>query len=253
MDYRLTDSRQDPVGQSEGYYCEKLIRLEPLSWCYLPWNEMPIRQSPLLRNGYVTFGSLNHPMKMNDEVISVWARILREVDQSQLVFRSRDADASGDRIVDRFVSYGIGPERLRPIGRQSLQKYLDCLSQVDVALDPFPYNGHVTSCDTLWMGVPLVTLIGRQAVSRIGADILANLEMNDLIAPNREDYVRTAVELARDGSRLDSLRSILRERMRASAIMDYPSLVERLERALRELWQTWCASPAGAQRTGSYR
>jgi protein O-GlcNAc transferase len=242
IQYRLTDAYQAPPADSQDYYVEKLIRLDPISWCYSPWNDVSAEEPERTAEAPVVFGSMNDPRKMNEAVIETWAAILTAVPDSTLVFQTADADSAHDAIVRGFVAQGIERKRLAPTRRLKLETYLRTLSRIDVALDPFPYNGHITTCDTLWMGTPVVTLEGSSAVGRIGRTILAELGMHDCIASDREGYILRAVRLSDDRDYLKQTRSALRQRMVRSSLMDYQGLVARLETALERMWRDWCAT-----------
>jgi predicted O-linked N-acetylglucosamine transferase (SPINDLY family) len=186
------------------------------------------------------FGSLNAPMKLNSRVIAAWSQILLAVAGSEITLRCTAAKNPPAALINQFVQHGIEARRIHFVGRQPLADYLDLLGRIDIALDPFPYNGHTTSCDTLWTGVPLVVLRGDLPVSRVGASIMANVGLPRLIASSVDEYVRTAVELSQDIPLLKALRSELRRKLQSSPIMDYRSLMVRLERALCSLWADWC-------------
>jgi protein O-GlcNAc transferase len=142
--------------------------------------------------------------------------------------------------VARLAAHGVDPRRIVPTPRLHLDEYLSLLGEIDVVLDPFPYNGHVTTCDTLWMGTPVVTLEGSCAAGRVGVGILRELGMNECVARDRREYVTAAVRIAGDGDYRKEMRARLRQRMRASSLMDYRGLVARFEAALEQLWRQGC-------------
>jgi predicted O-linked N-acetylglucosamine transferase (SPINDLY family) len=147
----------------------------------------------------------------------------------------------GERICREFERHGVSADRLTFLSRVPRRQYLQQYAQIDIALDPWPYNGHMTSCDTLWMGVPIVSLIGQTSVARAGLSLLSAVGLEELLAPSREKYVEIAVRLATDLDRLASLRSSMRERMRSSPLTDAKSFARDVESIYRELWKRWCA------------
>jgi len=146
------------------------------------------------------------------------------------------------RTADRLVAHGISADRLEFLSPCPWEQYIRLYDRIDIALDPFPYNGGITTCDSLWMGVPLVTLSGRTAVGRAGRTILSNAGLPELIAADPTQYVRLAAELANDLPRLADLRASLRDRMRRSPLMDAPRFARNVESAYRQMWRTWCES-----------
>lgn len=243
MDYRLTDAYLDPPGIDEACYSEKSVRLPRTFWCYAPPEKAPDAGSlPALGAGHVTFGSLNNFCKINRQVLEVWCRILREVPASELLLHApegRHRDDARQVVQD----HGVDPARVQFISRMSPARYFAQYQQIDVALDPFPFPGGTTTCDALWMGVPVITLPGQTAVSRAGLSILSNVGLPELVAESVEDYVRLATDLARDGSRLQLLRSGLRQKMLSSPLMDAPQFARDIEAAYRGMWRTWYQSP----------
>lgn len=241
MDYRLTDHWADPPGKSESNYVEKLFRLPNCAWCYRPIPESPeVSPSPSLATGQITFGSLNFIAKINSEVICLWSRILEKLPNSRLLLLARRPDEVSSRFQSLFKAQGISPDRIQVLGHVPPGKFLAYHHQMDIALDPFPCNGGTTSCDALWMGVPLITLEGSTFVSRAGVTLLQNVGLSELIAKSADEYVEKAVALARDGPRLTDLRSSIRSRMLASPIMATRQFTRDLERAYRLMWKSWC-------------
>jgi protein O-GlcNAc transferase len=243
INYRLTDPYLDPPGAEEGAYAEESVRLPETYWCYRPMAEAPaVGELPALRAGHVTFGCVNHFCKASVPALETWAALLRAVPGSRLLLHA-EPGAHRQRVRDLFTGYGVAPERVEFSGLVSLPAYFELYRQLDIALDPFPFGGGTTSCDALWMGVPLVTLAGRTAVGRSGASILSNLGLPRLIAQDAEQYVRIAADLAADVKQLAELRAALRDRMLASPLMDAPRLARHVEAAYRAVWRRWCASP----------
>jgi predicted O-linked N-acetylglucosamine transferase (SPINDLY family) len=242
MDYRLTDAYCDPPGQTEAIHTERLIRLPRSFFCYLSSRDAPaVGPPPAASNGHVTFGSFNHFSKVGPRVLDAWATILAAVPGSRLVILADTTASLVERVAGIFAARGVVGERIEWAARRLRRDYLDVISRVDVALDPFPFNGHTTTCDALWQGVPVVTLSGRTYVSRYGASALATLELHDLISHSVERYVEIATALASDAWRLAELRATLRGRMAASPLLDFASFTRHLEAAYRQMWIAWCA------------
>jgi len=246
MDYRITDAWADPPGQTEAWHTEELVRLDHGFLCYTPPETAPEVGPPHHReNGAVTFGSFNNLAKFNVGVASLWADVLKAVPGSRLVmkFKTLSDPAVRQIVIDAFAVNGISSDRLSLHGfLKSSADHFALYNRIDIALDPFPYNGTTTTFEALWMGVPVVTLAGRTHVARVGVSILTELGLPELVAQSLEDYVQTAAILARDRSRLDALRKGLRTCIQVSAFMDGPGFTHRLERAYRTMWRRWCAS-----------
>ena len=245
MDYRLTDSLADPPGESDELTVEKLVRIDPCAWCYQPHAIAPeVQPPPSEANGFITFGSFNALTKVNANVIATWARILREVPTSRLAIKcGAFADPpTKDRIRAAFADHGIAPDRIDLRGHfPRMSEHLSAYARIDIALDTFHYNGTTTTCEALWMGVPVVTLAGDAHAGRVGVSLLSAVGLPDLIATSIDDYVRLAVNLGSDASRLAELRRTMRDRMRSSPLMDGPGFARRVEGAYREMWRAHCS------------
>ena len=240
MDYRLTDPYLDPPGQGEQFYSEQSIHLPETYWCYQPVVPTPpVTGVPALQAGQVTFGCLNNFCKVTVPTLTAWSRLLQAVPGSRLLLHAR-AGNHRDRVRDFLAQQGLSPERVRFVDTVSTADYFRLYEQMDVALDPFPYGGGTTTCDALWMGVPVVSLAGLTAVGRSGLSILSNVGLPELVAGDVESYVRIASELADDLTRLRKLRATLRERMQASPLMDAPRFARNIEAAYRWMWQNAC-------------
>ena len=255
MDYRITDGIADPEGEAEQFNSEALMRLRPPFLCYRAFEHAPpVSPPPALEAERLTFGSFNNLPKLTRRVVGLWARLLRAVPGSRLIIKTvqmRDPPTA-DELRRRFTNEGIAPERIhllkwrvRPAGH--LERY----ALVDVALDPFPYNGTATTCEALWMGVPVVTLRGDRHCARVGASLLASVGLQELVAEDPESYLQIAVGLARDLSRLTELRFGLRERMRASPLCDVAGFTRALEEAYRRMWRGWCSQQGRRVTTSS--
>jgi predicted O-linked N-acetylglucosamine transferase (SPINDLY family) len=247
MDYRLTDARVDPPGESDGHGVETLLRLPDTFLCYQPPAEAPaIVPAPNTTSGTFTFGSFNNIPKMTREVVATWARILRDTPGSRLILKSRSfiEDSTRGRVAGEFGDEGIEGNRLELIGWLNKPgDHLRLYERIDLGLDPFPYNGTTTTCEALWMGVPVLTLAGERHAARVGASLLGGLGLDEYVTHSVDAYVARAVELARAPAPLNALRGELRARMAGSALCDGPRFARALEDAYRQMWQRWCASP----------
>jgi predicted O-linked N-acetylglucosamine transferase (SPINDLY family) len=243
IDYRLTDAVADPEGDADRVNVEKLVRLPGGFLCYAPPPDAPeLAQRPLAGPGRVTFGCFNNLAKLTPGMIALWARLLGTLPDARLHLKSFGLAAESARrsIRQQFADLGVGAERLELSGpaispAAHLAKYQD----IDIALDVYPYNGVATTCEALWMGVPLITLAGPTHVSRVGASILHGAGLSELVADSEDGYLRKAAELARDLERLGTLRRTMRERLRASPLLDARGFAGNLENAYREMWDRW--------------
>ncbi|MCF8083039.1 MAG: tetratricopeptide repeat protein [Deltaproteobacteria bacterium] len=255
MDYRLTDDVADPRGIADRTQTEKLVRLPHGFLCYTPpENVGEVSSLPALKRGRVCFGSFNNPAKVNEKVIEVWSRVLREIPGSSLMLKGK-ALTDGtvrDRYLKTFSRYGISSDRIELVAYVPKRKdHFALYSRVDIGLDPFPYNGTTTTCEALWMGVPVVTLRGDRHVSRVGASILTQAGLKELIASTEAEYVQRAVVLSTDLERLEQLRSTMRERLKGSVLCDAKRFAASMETAFRNMWRQWCLRPCDAELTGS--
>jgi predicted O-linked N-acetylglucosamine transferase (SPINDLY family) len=245
MDYRLTDGFADPVGMTEHLHSEKLVRLPECFSCYQAPREAPeVSELPAREKGYVTFGSFNNLAKITREVMAVWARILLAVPGARLTLKNPAlGEITAQQMVRKaFTELGIAPERLELLGHDpSPSAHLERYRGIDIGLDSFPYNGTTTTCEALWMGVPVVVLAGRTHAGRVGVSLLSNLGLTEFIAHAPEEYLATAVRWANDLERLSALRKELRSRMAASRLMDGPGFTKKLEQAYRGMWEEWCS------------
>jgi len=247
MDYRLTDLYLEPPGLFDAVFSERPIRLPHTVWCYDPLATGPeVNESPCLAKGFVTFGCLGAFCKMNDEVLKLWARTMHEVPNSRLLLLAPEGSARR-RTLERFAELNIGADRLRFAGFCPRDEYLQRYHEIDIALDTFPYNGHTTSLDSLWMGIPVVSLIGNTPVGRVGLSMLNNIGLPELATDSSGQYVEIARDLAADVRRLKTIRSTLRARMEKSPLMDGPGFARCVEAAYRQAWRLWCSANAGAR------
>jgi predicted O-linked N-acetylglucosamine transferase (SPINDLY family) len=240
IDYRVTDPHLDPPGSDQSVYVERPLLLPDTFWCYASRCSANVGPLPADRTGVVTFGCLNNFAKVNGDVLDLWARVLGEVEGSRLVLLAPEGTAR-DRVRGRLEGAGVDAARIEFVGRRPQLDYMESYQGIDVALDTFPYGGHTTSLDALWMGVPVVTLVGDTVVGRAGVCYATNLGLPELLAHTADDFVRIARELATDRDRLRALRASLRARIEASPLMDAPRFARNLEAAYRGAWREWCA------------
>ena len=238
IDYRITDAVADPPGLTERYHIEVLARLPRTQWCWRPF-VTPVQATtpPCAKNGYVTFGSFHGAMKLAPGVRRLWAEILARVPGSRFLSIGVPSGPAQDALTRDL---GIARERLTLVPYVALQDYMRWYDAVDVILDPAPYSGANTTCDALFMGVPVITAPGVRTASRSAASILSAAGLGEFIADDSEDYVRRAVELAAQPERLAGLRQSLRARLQSSPIMDEAGFTRDLEAAYRRMWERWC-------------
>jgi len=243
--YRVCDGYTDPPGPADRLHTETLVRLAFAQWCYRPYLSIdPATQAPVERNGYITFGSFNQVSKVSSLARQLWAEILLQLPESRLVIDRASEGAAQDRLLRDLETAGVAAGRISFRQAVPLEEYFRRFNDVDIALDTMPYSGCTTTCDTLWMGVPVVTLPGSSSLSRATASILSVTGLADWIAPTREDYVRLNLELAQDRARLSELRGLLRQRMRVSPLMDETGFARGVEAAYRGVWKKWCEGAA---------
>jgi predicted O-linked N-acetylglucosamine transferase (SPINDLY family) len=240
MDCRVTDPYLDPPGTSDADYRERSVRLPHCFWCYQPPEDAPAPGAlPALKNGFITLGCLNQFAKVSAPALDQWIKILQSLTGSRLLIHA-PAGRHRDLVLARFQEGGVSPDRVGFCSRLPRAEYLGRYGQIDLGLDPFPYNGGITTMDALWMGVPVITLAGRTAVGRAGVSILSNVGLTAFVASSAEQYAAIAVASAQDLARLAAVRAALRERMRSSPLLDGQRYASAVDAALRAIWQTWC-------------
>lgn len=243
IDYRLSDIHLDPPGSDGARYAETTWRLPNTFWCYDPVGAaVTVNDSPAMTTGSITFGCLNNFAKVNSRVLALWSRVLTAIPGSRLIVLAHEGRHRSDAIA-ALVTSGVAPERIEFVGYRSRQRYLELFRRIDISLDTFPYNGHTTSLDSLWMGVPVVTLVGDTVVGRAGLSQLSNLGLPELVARTGDEFVDIARGLASDPHRLLALRRGLRARMEASPLMDAGGFARDIEAAYRAMWRAWCNGP----------
>lgn len=243
IDYLITDEWTAPAAEGGRYFAETLWRLPEVYQCYRAPSYAPsVAGAPCASDGITTFGCLNNLTKVNDTVIETWSAILLAVPGSRLLIKTNNLDDAPTlaRTRERFTAYGIAADRLLLEGGSPHAEFLAAYRRIDIALDPFPYSGGLSTCEALWMGVPVVKLLDRRFLSRFGASFLAVTGLESLLAETRDDYIRIAANLAADPARLLALRSGLRERMAASALCRGEVFTPQLEAAYRSWWRRWC-------------
>jgi predicted O-linked N-acetylglucosamine transferase (SPINDLY family) len=242
MDYRVVDAITDPPGFTERWHSERLVRLARTYLAFEPPRESPaVAPPPRRARGYVTFGSFNAFAKIAPPVIETWARVLSAVPGSRLLMVTVPEGSARERVLRAFAAHGIAPERLDLRGTLAFADFLAAHAQADIALDPFPFAGTTTTCHTLWMGVPVVTLAGRTHAARVGASLLSAVGLAEWVARDPEEYVALAARLASDGPALDALRAELRDRVLGSPLADGAGFARDFEDALRKMWEDYCA------------
>jgi predicted O-linked N-acetylglucosamine transferase (SPINDLY family) len=246
--HRLVDETTDPPGEADALAIEQLVRFSPCAWTWeapadAPMPAMTDPSAPL------TFGSFNNFLKTTDEVLSTWAEILARVPGSRLLLKSpyfEDSEVHSSAM-ERLVAAGISSDRVELLGFvASPAAHLELYSRLDVALDPFPYNGTTTTCEALWMGVPVVNLVGDRHASRVGLSLLSATGHADWAVETREDYISKAVELASERPLREKLRNTLRIDMEKSPLGDHVGQAARFEAAIRGAWREWCATQGAA-------
>ena len=240
IDYFLGDPYL-PCPGTEHLFSECICRL-PVICSYRPFEHVPVAPAPCLERGYITFGSFNSPRKITRQVARLWSAILHLVPQSRLLLKYLGIEKEAMRrdLLRWFAEDGIPAERLQFESASPPREYLEAYSRIDIALDPFPYNGGSTTLDTLWMGVPVVTLAGRPAVQCCGASLLSAAGFPDLVARTPEQYLQAALFLADIAPKMPDLRANVRRSLQSSPLMDEVGVVRGVENAYREMWRAWC-------------
>ena len=241
IDYILGDRYVIPPGD-EHYYVEQVVRLPHSFLCYTP-PDYSIEVSPLKTssaNG-ITFGCFNNTAKLTPEVIRIWSRLLKTVPGSHLFLKSQgfSDEITRDHYRSLFAKQGIQSDRLRFAGQSPRDEYLTAYNEVDIGLDPFPFNGGTTTADALWMGVPVISMRGDRFVSRMGASILSAVGLGEYVVDNEDEYIAKATALAADLPRLAKLRSRLRTQLLNSPLCDGPEFTHDLEIAYHAMWRAW--------------
>lgn len=248
MDYRISDPQADPVGEADARCVEKLLYMPDCFHCYRPTTKAPpIAPAPHVERGYVTFGSFNVLPKLNDQVVAAWSEILKQVPSSRLYLKCKQlkTESVRDRVRGYFTDAGVDSARIdMDAFVPSVQDHLNKYAGIDLGLDTFPYNGTTTTCEALWMGVPVLSVEGYRHSGRVGLSLLHAVGLHDeFVAPDVDTYIARAVAWGKNPTRLAEVRADLRERMAASPLRDEVGFTDRLEKLYRKVWQAWCDSP----------
>lgn len=241
IDYRLTDAFMDPPSADHQGYSEESVRL-PDSWCcYDPMSNLPPSPVETAQSGrFVRFGSLNNFCKFNAPVMRLWAEVLAAVPDSRLLLLAPEGDHR-EKLREAMETLRIASQRLEFCNNCPRDEYLRLYDRIDIALDPLPYNGITTTLDALWMGVPVVSLAGKTAAGRAGLSLLSTVGLPELATHNREQFIQVAMSLAQDRPKLAEMRSVLRQRMEESPLMDGRRFARAMEATYRGMWRTWCS------------
>ena len=243
MDYRLTDHYADPEGIADAYYSERLLRLPGSLWCYRPSADMPeVTALPALARGYLTFGSFNNFNKIDQPTLALWAELLRIIPTARLMMITVPEGEARARLQRSFAELGIDAHRLEFHGKLPGVEFHRKLLEVDLTLDPVTVNGATTTCESLWMGVPVMSLAGERFLTRAGLSILSTVGLSDFVTHTREDYLHLAAHLADNLPLLAEIRAGLRAHVAASPLIDEVGFTRNLENLYREVWGKWCSA-----------
>jgi len=244
VDYRFTDALADPQGESDRYHTETLLRLPHGFLCYQPPDNAPsVNELPAPDQGYITFGSFNTLPKVNNRVIQIWSQILQKIPRARLMIKARQLDDTDvqKELLDKFITCEIDAPRIMICPpTDTTRDHLACYHQVDIALDPFPYNGTTTTCEALYMGVPVITLQGDRHSGRVGMTILTKVGLTDLIASTEDEYIKAAIQMARSLDARARLRSELRSRILTSDLCNSEQFANHLEKEYLHIWKNRC-------------
>jgi protein O-GlcNAc transferase len=226
-------------------HTESLVRIAPCFCCYAPPQATPVPgPAPVLQNGFPTFGSTHTLARLNDGLLDVWASLLSAVPDSRLlIMRTTLKGSSLEGVMKRFESHGIDKGRIIIRSAVPAEGHLAVYRDMDVFLDSFPWSGHTSACEALWMGVPVVTLNGDRFAGRMVSSVLSCLDMKEYVARTKDEYLSVAQALASDMDKLARYRTALRGRMAASPLCDAPSFTKNLEHAYRTMWREYCGKP----------
>jgi predicted O-linked N-acetylglucosamine transferase (SPINDLY family) len=238
MNYRFVDALTDPDERDQAVHTEKLVRFAPFAWSYQPPASAP---DPVRApHDGVVFGSFNNPAKISSSTLALWARVLASVPSSTLLLKGQGLDHAIVRpiVETRLKAAGIDLSRVEMFGRTRQQtSHLELYQRIDIALDAFPYHGTTTTCEALWMGVPVISLRGDRHASRVGASLLTSVGHPEWIAETPDQYVEIATKLAHGPSRTTDLRQSLRGEVQHSPLLDHAAHAKAFGQALRECWQ----------------
>lgn len=244
MDYRFVDDVTDPAGEAEAFHTERLVRYSSTAWTYQPPIEAPEPAPvPSAAGRPVTFGCFNNVAKISDATLRGWMEILAAVPESRLLLKGHGLEDPSltAALRERLAALNVAPGRVELLGRTAgLAEHLALYARVDVALDTFPYHGTTTTCEALWMGVPVVTLAGDRHAARVGKSLLQAIGREEWVATDWAGYVRIATALANDVAGRSEIRRSLRDELARSVLLDHPGQAARFAAAVRECWKIWC-------------
>ena len=243
IDYKITDRYIDVDHLNHHLNSETPLKMPASLYCYQPYEETPpVNDLPVLKTGILTFSSFNHYTKLNPFLLRLWADILHQIPHSRLLLKTNSFkdEATRKRFEETLLEWGIGPHRWFWEEVTPPPLYLKSYHQVDIALDSYPFNGGTTTCEALWMGVPVITLVGERQVSRLGCSILSTLGLTEWITLTPQDYVKHCVHLAQQYTHLQTLRKEMRTRMQNSPLMQAEGFTKDLEMAYHHLWKKLC-------------
>ena len=237
MDFRIVDEFTDPYNYSDEFYTEQRIRMKNFFMTYKTPEEYPIHEPPFLKNDYITFGSFNNVNKISNKIIELWSEILSFNSNNKLLLKYVyfNDEELVKLIKSEFNHHGIKSNQLIFYGYMKQEDHFNLYNQIDIALDPFPYNGTTTTCESLWMGVPVLTLKGNRHVSRVSYSILKNLGLHELVANDLENYVKKAINLSEDLERIKKYKNTIRDKLKASTICNHSNFLIELEQILKSL------------------
>ncbi|MHC4352786.1 MAG: O-linked N-acetylglucosamine transferase, SPINDLY family protein [Planctomycetota bacterium] len=245
IDYRLTDELLDPPERHK-FYIEESVCLPGGLFCYSPPDfAPPVAPLPAERNGYVTFGSFNGSLKINRHILSLWAQVLKADDNSRLLMKFPGAGDQNmkDLFLNQFEQLGVSAERIRIVGWKQSVEHLKLYGEVDIVLDTYPFNGCITTLEGLWMGAPVVSLVGKNSLlSRTGLSVLSRVGLEFFAAATPQEFVAKAIAFSRNVKALARIRASLRQRMTASSLCDAKGYAASVEAAYRKMWYRWCRS-----------
>ncbi len=244
IDYRITDAIADPLDRTDNLHTEKLVQLSSGFLCFKPEiKSPPVSNQPSERSGIITFGSFNQRAKISPKVIKLWSTILTIVPNSQIILKSKELidTETRKRLIGSFAENGLPPEKIKLLNYiSSTYEHLELYNTVDIGLDTFPYNGTTTTCEAMWMGVPVIVLAGKTHLSRVGVSLLSRVGLDELIAESHDEYIAKAVKLANDPGRLRKYRNSLRNMMLQSVLTNAKEFTQEFEAALKKMWIDWC-------------
>jgi len=249
IDWRLVDAHTDPVELDASHdpaNGERFARIDPVFLCYQPPSpsDAPLPTPASADTGRITFGSFNNVQKLNTYIVEVWSHILKTIPNSRLLLKgvAFTEDEMRENVLKRFMDCGTPPGSVEILPRaKTTKEHLALYARIDIALDPIPYNGTTTTCEALWMGVPVITLAGGTHAGRVGVSLLNAVGLQELIAKDEGDYIALAAKLASDHPRRAEIRASLRAKMSASPLCDGPGFARRFHATLRAMWKEWCA------------